>query len=362
MFSGSAFPAQDRVSSLLLMPSDPPLVSVIVVNHNQRQLLRRCLRSLGAQSFTNFEILVVDNGSTDGSRDLANDPSLLRARWIWNPGNAGFCAAVNQGIEIARGSYIALLNNDAEARPDWLGALVESLERRPAAGMAASKILNGRDPAILDKAGHLIYPDGQNRGRGSGERDRGQYDRVEEVAWPDGCAALYRRELFDHVGGFDEDFFAYGDDAELGLRARIGGWKCVYVPGAIVHHRLGSTLGQYSEQRIFLIERNRVWLAAKLFPWRLLWLNPFYFLLRLVLTAFSALAGRGDAGAAKRSIGISGLLKCIIKAEVAALAGLPAMLRKRREIRSFRRLTPAEVAEVIHRFRLPLADLAGIER
>ena len=344
------------------MPSDPPLVSVIVVNHNQRQLLRRCLLSLGAQSFTNFEILVVDNGSTDGSRDLANDQSLLRAQWIRNPGNAGFCAAVNQGIKIARGSYIALLNNDAEARPDWLRALVESLERRPAAGMAASKILNGRDPAILDKAGHLIYADGQNRGRGSGERDRGQYDRVEEVAWPDGCAALYRRELFDQIGGFDEDFFAYGDDAELGLRARIGGWKCVYAPGAIVHHRLGSTLGQYSEQRIFLIERNRLWLAAKLFPWRLLWLNPFYFLLRLVLTALAALAGRGDAGAARSSIGISGLLKCIIRAEMAALAGLPAMLRKRREIRSFRRLTPAQVAQVIHRFRLPLSGLAGIGR
>ena len=90
--------------------------------------------------------------------------------------------------------------------------------------MAASKVLVWQDPTIIDKAGHLIYPDGQNRGRGSGEIDRGQYDQIEEVLWPDGCAAMYRKAMLDEIGGFDEDFFAYADDAELGLRARIAGW------------------------------------------------------------------------------------------------------------------------------------------
>ena len=93
--------------------------------------------------------------------------------------------------------------------------------------MAASKILVYEDPRRIDKAGHLIYPDGQNRGRGTGEFDTGQYDQVEEALWPDGCAAMYRRAMLDQIGGFDEDFFAYGDDAELGLRGRIAGWKCL---------------------------------------------------------------------------------------------------------------------------------------
>ena len=93
-----------------------------------------------------------------------------------------------------------------------------------AVGMAASKILVWEDPRRIDKAGHLMYPDGQNRGRGTGQIDRGQFDRVEETLWPDGCAAMYRRAMLDEVGGFDEDFFAYADDAELGLRGRIAGW------------------------------------------------------------------------------------------------------------------------------------------
>ena len=123
------------------------------------------------------------------------------------------------------------------------------------------------DPRIIDKAGHLIYPDGQNRGRGTGQLDRGQYDQEEEILWPDGCAALYAREMVDEIGGFDEDLSAYGDDADLGLRARIAGWKCIYVPSAVVRHHRGSTLGVLAPKRIKLIERNRVLLAAGTVPW-----------------------------------------------------------------------------------------------
>ena len=171
-------------------------------------------------------------------------------RLIRNNENRGFCAANNQGIQASDAEFVALLNNDAEAAPGWLEALLHALEARPDYGMAASKILVWEDARRIDKAGHLIYPDGQNRGRGSGEPDRGQYDRIEETLWPDGCAALYRREMLDQIGGFDEDFFAYADDAELGLRARIAGWRCVYAPAAVVRHHRGATLGLGSARRL----------------------------------------------------------------------------------------------------------------
>ncbi len=339
------------------MSQNRPFVSVIVINWNREDLLRGCLRSLSAQTFSDFEVIVVDNGSTDGSRGVRSDEAYPGARWIFNSSNRGFCVAANQGIAAARGRYIAFLNNDAEATPDWLGALKDAMDTDPGVGMVASKVVAWDDPGMIDKAGHLIYPDGQNRGRGSGERDRGQFDRMEEVAWPDGCAALYRREMLDSIGGFDEDFFAYADDAELGLRAQVAGWKCLYAPGAVVHHRLGGTLGRFSEQRLFLIERNRVWLAAKLFPVSLLVRSPLYFVLRLLATAPAMLSGRGEAGQATQQIGIFRLMRCFVKAQAAALVGLPAMLGKRKRIESFRKLSPAEVRAVLRRFQIPLRDL-----
>ena len=236
----------------------------MVVNWNRRELLRACLASLARQTGVEFETIVVDNGSTDGSAEMAEREFGWRA--IRNAENRGFCAANNQGIAAARGEFIALLNNYAEAEPGWLAALERACSGRADVGMAASKVLVWEDPGRIDKVGHLIFPDGQNRGRGSGAPDRGQYDREEEVLWPDGCAAMYRKEMLRSIGGFDEDFFAYGDDAELGLRARIAGWKCVYTPRAVVRHHRGSTLGKDSVRRLELIERNRLLLAIKLFP------------------------------------------------------------------------------------------------
>ncbi len=284
--------------------------------------------------------------------------AAFRLELIRNPSNLGFCAANNQGFQSdADAEFIALLNNDAEADPQWLSALASVFEGRPDVGMAASKILEYEDPRRIDKVGHLIYPDGQNRGRGTGEVDLGQYDKIEEALWPDGCAAMYRRAMLDQIGGFDEDFFAYGDDAELGLRARIAGWKCLYVPKAVVRHHRGATLGVRSSRRLELIERNRVLLAAKLFPWSLLWLNGIYYLMRLGAGLWAAVRGRGEVG---RFPGVSGKLRAafaLLKGDLEALALLPRMLRKRREVDRIRKLSPREVRKLILEHRIPLTQL-----
>lgn len=308
-----------------------------------------------------MEIIVVDNGSTDGSLDILDSNEIrgpFPIRAIRNASNLGFCAANNQGIEAARGEYIALLNNDAEADPLWINQLRTAFAFGPDIGMAASKVLVWEDPSKIDKAGHLIYLDGQNRGRGTGETDQGQYDRMEEVLWPDGCAAMYRRAMLRQVGGFDEDFFAYADDAELGLRARIAGWRCLYIPTAVVRHHRGATLGVLSPARLRLIERNRVLLAAKLFPWSLLWLNGLFYAARLGAGAWAAIKGRGEIS---HHAGWKNKLRAgwaLMQGDIEALQMLPKMLAKRRQIRRIRRLTPRQIRQLLLSHRISLKALS----
>ena len=338
-------------------------VCVVVVNWNRRELLRACLQSLVCQKLNHaFQVVLVDNGSTDGSAEMAEREfshyPAFRLNVIRNSENRGFCAANNQAFAAANCEFFALLNNDAEADPGWLAALLEAFDDAPASGMAASKIVVWEDPNTIDKAGHLIYPDGQNRGRGTGEIDAGQYDRVEEALWPDGCAAMYRREMLEQIGGFDEDLFAYADDAELGLRARIAGWGCVYTPYARVRHHRGATLGLGSTRRLRLIERNRILLVVKLFPWTLICLSPFYFALRVAAGSWAAIRNKGEVSNYRGIRGKSRAALAIIQGDLEALRMIPRMLRKRKDVEKIRKLSPAEVKRLLLRFRISLKQLA----
>jgi GT2 family glycosyltransferase len=336
-------------------------VSVIVVNFNRKELLRACLESLTAQKGVPFEVIVVDNGSSDGSVEMAETEFSNRVSFpfqvIRNADNRGFCGGNNQGIQVALGDFVALLNNDAEANSDWLFELWNALRSRDDMGMAASKILVYDEPNRIDKVGHLIYPDGQNRGRGSGKIDCGQFEKLEEVLWPDGCAALYRKEMLDQIGGFDEDLFAYGDDAELGMRARIAAWGCLYVPTAIVRHHRGATLGVLSSRRLELIERNRVLLAVKHFPLSLLLLNPMYFLLRLGAGAWAAVRGKGEVGKFPGASGKSRAALAVLRGNLEALTMVPATLLKRRRIRHLRKLTNRQIRRLLFHYRISLKEL-----
>jgi GT2 family glycosyltransferase len=334
---------------------------VILVNWNRRELLRAALESLARQTAPSYEVVVVDNGSDDDSAALVDQLAAsypVTLRLIRNSENRGFCAANNQGIAATDSEWVALLNNDAEADRQWLAALEAVGRTDPEIGMVASKILVWEDPRRIDKAGHLMYPDGQNRGRGTGQLDQGQFDRVEETLWPDGCAALYRRAMLEDIGGFDEDFFAYADDAELGLRGRTAGWMCLYAPGAVVRHHRAATLGLSSRRRLTLIERNRVLLAVKLFPWNLLWLNGAYYLARIAGGLWASLTNRGEL---RNYPGAKGKLTAamgLVLGSLQALPLIPRMLRKRRALRSKRRLTTAQVRRLLLRHRISLREIS----
>ena len=346
----------------------PPSISVVVVNWNRCNLLKSCLESLARQAGlppeVEVEVIVVDNGSTDSSTDLVRSlqPSYpFPLSLIVNSRNLGFCAANNQGFAASNSEFIALLNNDAEAEPGWLATLLSAISQTPDTGMAASKILVWEDPTRIDKVGHLIYPDGQNRGRGAGQIDRGQFDKLEEVLWPDGCAAMYRRAMLEDVSageavGFDEEFFAYADDAELGLRARIAGWRCFYAPLAVVRHHRGATLGIGSARRLTLIERNRVLLVVKLFPWNLLWANAGYHLARIAAGIWAAIRNKGEL---RRYPGTQGKLSvafALIQGKLSALPMIPSMLRKRKRLK--RRLSDPQIRSLLLQYRIPLKELS----
>jgi GT2 family glycosyltransferase len=332
-------------------------VSIIVVNLNRRDLLERCLDSLWRQSYTAFEVIVVDNGSTDNSIDYLNGVGETRLRVVSLPQNKGFAGGCNAGIACARGRYIATLNNDAEADTNWLQQLVQGIESAPSVGMCASKILFHGDRSRIDKVGHLMYLDGLNHGRGSGEPDLGQFERQEEVLFPDAAAALYRREMLNVIGAFDEQFFAYGDDADLGLRGRLAGWNCLYIPTAIVYHVHSATAGEFSAMKAFLIERNRLWVAVKTFPLSLLLLSPFYTALRFAYHAYGSLFLVGSSGRFAAQSSRVELATMMLKAYWSGLKHLPQMWHSRRKIRQFARMTDKDFAALIRKHRITLRAL-----
>ncbi len=336
-----------------------PLVSIIVVNWNGIGLLEDCLASLERQTWKEREFILVDNGSTDGSIECLHawTQRLGRAEAVYLTQNTGFCEANNVGFAKARGEWIALLNNDAIAEPDWLEELVRHGDRSARIGMLGSKILYVEPRGVIDKAGHLIYWDGQNRGRGTMERDVGQYQQVEEILWPDACAALYHRDLFEETGGFDRMFFAFGDDADLGMRARLLGWKARYVPTAVVHHRHSATAGAYSRHKIMLVERNRLLLAIKNFPFRLLLQNPYWTLRRFLWHAYAARRKRGAAWRFVAEQGWSRVVLNILWSYASAALLLPHALSKRRQIQRTRRLSYREFMDLLRRFQIDVQEL-----
>ncbi|HUM81578.1 MAG TPA: glycosyltransferase family 2 protein [Methanothrix sp.] len=290
------------------------MISVVVLNYNGRGYLKRCLDSLSEQTRHDFEVIVVDNASSDGSAEYLRD-EFPWVRRVVNEENLGFAGGTNSGIRAARGDFVLTLNNDTWADKDFVARLAEPMDDM-SVGMCASKMIypDGR----INSTGICISRSGAAWDRGGFEKDEGQYDQSEEVFGPCAGAALYRKRMLDEIGLFDEDFFLYMEDVDLAFRARLAGWRCIYVPEAIVHHLQGGTAGFGSDLAVYYGNRNIIWYAVKGFPTGLL------------LTSLPWIAGRSLAVIPYYAL--RGQTRVILKSKLDALRGLPTALAKRRSV------------------------------
>ncbi len=333
------------------------ILSIIIVNWDGKRFLDGCLGSIFAQRFSALEVILVDNGSDDGSVDFVRErfPDVMV---IENGRNMGFAEANNRGILRSKGVYVLTLNNDTVLKDGFMRDIINEAEASGAdVGMWAPKILSFHDHDMIDSVGGLlVYPDGLARGKGRLEKDTGQYDR-EDVFIPSACAALYRRRMLDEIGLFDGDFFAYCEDTDLGLRARLAGWRAKGVPGAVVYHYYSGTGGRYTPFKAFLVERNRLWVAVKNFPAPFLVLSPFYTLWRYVVQGYGMLTGKGSSGRFAEDFSKSELLRVIFRAYREAWRGLSIMLRKRRAIQRRRKVRDRDIANWFRTFGLSAREL-----
>ena len=306
------------------MPDQQLLCSIIIPNYNGERFLPACLDALRRQTYPHFEVIVVDNASSDDSVTLL-EREYPEVRLLRLARNVGLTGACNAGAAIARGEILVLLNNDTEPEPGWLAALVEALAEHPEAGSVASKMLLFDRRDTLHTAGDLYGVDGIPRNRGVWERDEGQYDEAIEIFSACGGASAYRREAWEAVGGFDEDFFMYCEDVDLGWRLQLAGYRAVFAPRARVYHRLSATGGGAIAS--FYTGRNTIWVLVKDVPGRLL-RRYWWLILRAQLRiAWEALkAWRGEAARAR------------LRGQIAGLWGLPKMLRKRRAVQATKRV------------------------
>jgi GT2 family glycosyltransferase len=321
----------------------PDLASIVIPNWNGKRFLAGCLDSLKAQTYTNHEVVIVDNGSHDGSVEFLKE-HYPHVRLVTFAHNTGFSVAVNRGIIEAQGQFVALLNNDTVVDENWLSELVKAMNEHPEVSSAGCKMLGYDDRTLLDGAG-----DGYRRGGlpgriGHKERDTGRFDRWRYILGACGGAALYRHELFDEIGLFDEDYFAYLEDVDFGLRAQSAGYKCIYVPTAIVYHLgCGTTGSGYSALVVRLSAQNN-WntivknipreLFIKFLPQVLYW--QFYYLAVVVAR--------------------SGQLVPWFEGTCSAVKMLPKMLQKRKQIQGMRKVSLRYLETVIFESE---CDLAG---
>jgi GT2 family glycosyltransferase len=334
-----------------------PRVTVAVPTLAEGDALAGCLRSLESQTLTDFEVIVVDNSGAGRVQapSWKNGPSRLRV--IANARNVGYGTAINQVFHVSRAEYLAALNDDAVADPRWLEALIESADAHPKAGLFASQVR--LCPTALDSAGMLIAADGSSKQRGHGDPPQ-KFGQETEALLPSGSAAMFRREMLEQIGLFDESFFLYCEDTDLGLRARWAGWECVYVPGAMVEHRYSHSAGKASLLKAYYVERNRLFTVIKNFPFVSLLGVPFAALARYFWHFVSLFQGHGKAAEFREERSPIWLPFLVLRAHLAAALHLPRLIRHRRRIMAKRRICPAEFKRLLAQHAIPVRRVAAL--
>ena len=324
----------DKLKDIIGKASQIQKISVIIITWNSAVYLSRCLESLKKQSYKNFEIVIVDNGSTDGGVDGIKEkyPSLdLRIEKLDT--NTGFAVANNIGARLARGKWLALLNADAFPEPDWLENLVRAAEQYSNACFASRQI-QANAPDLLDGEGDRYHISGLawRRNYGLPLQDK---TKLEEIFSPCAAAAFYPRQTFLDVGGFDEDYFSYHEDVDLGFRLRLQGLRSYYVPQAIVYHIGSASTSKKSDFSVYYGHRNLEWTYYKNMPSILFWLFfPVHVLMTFFFIAYLTSGGRG---------------KVIWRAKIDALKGFRKMKRKRKEIQASRIVSTKEIYQALER-------------
>jgi GT2 family glycosyltransferase len=331
------------------------LVTVIVVTINNLTLLRNCLASIYAQNYREIEIIVVDNGSEEDVQGMLAE-EFPGVRMVRLDKNYGFAGGNNRGIEIAQGKYIALINNDAVAAPQWISSLVVTAESDTRIGAVASIVIDGNRPEVLDSCGVGVTLDGMSR-----QAMRGMpvpnLTRPEEVLTFSGSACLLRMDALKETGLFDEDFFAYCEDTDLGLRMRWSGWKIVAAPGAYVHHFYSMTVGKFSLRKIYWVERNHLWLAIKNFPWFLIAILPLVTAWRYLMQGYFVLRGIGELKGFTEGNSLPAIALTYLKAYINMFENLPAMFAKRMSLMKKRRIRNTDMFNLILKFRLSINEI-----
>jgi GT2 family glycosyltransferase len=312
---------------------DAPFFSIVVPTHNGLRHMATVLDALARQTFADHEVIVVDDASSDDSAQFVAE-RYPWARLIVNRRNLGFAASCNTGAAAARGRYIVLLNNDTEPQDDWLAELAKAIAGHPQAAVVASKLLLYDRRDTLHTTGDLLGADGIPRNRGVWETDRGQYDAAGAIFSGCGGASAYRKDVWQSLGGFDEDFWMYLEDVDLGFRARLLGCEVAFAPDARVYHRLsasgGDTLASY------YVGRNTIWLIAKNMPRSLLLRNAPQIVGSQLRIALDALRNwRGEAAQAR------------LRGQLAGLLGLREQLVKRHVIQPRRQVEDNELGKLL---------------
>lgn len=301
-----------------------PRASIIIPHYNGLQHLEICLGSLRRQTCQDFELLLVDNGSSDGSQAYVR-AQFPEVRLLELGENRGFTGACNAGFAAATGDILILLNNDTETDPHWLANILDAFDRHPDVGSIATRMMLFDRRDHFHTAGDFVRLDGTPGNRGVWQKDVGQYDQEETVFSACGGAAAYRRTLLEQIGYLDDSYFFSCEDVDLGWRINLAGWRVLYLPTAIVYHKLkatgGSVTGSYYDGRnfLYLIIKNmpasllrRHWRLILAGQWRITWEALRHW--------------RGEAARAR------------LRGQFAGISHIPWLLPKRRQVQSLRRL------------------------